>query len=205
MHGAISVEDPKAGVTIVLPNGTVRQIKPSDVKRTVYGGGLGSATAPAPAPAAAPPPFNGPVAPPPAHGDDGVVRPRGRAGGASWAKPLWITSLVTFSFAYALPIIGVNAVNATAYRANWANSGFVTIPFAGPWIVVGNASKYIPDYASAMLGLHAVLQTAAAIGFIVGVSNRGEKSAAGTTAPRWAVLPAIGPNQAGLTLTITGF
>src|SRR5579862_6366445 len=61
LRGTISVEDPKEGVTIVLPGGAVKQIKARDVKRTVYGGGIAGASPPPPAPApivaqAAPPP-----------------------------------------------------------------------------------------------------------------------------------------------------
>ena len=67
VRGVISVDDPNAGVTIVLADGTVTRIEARRVKRTVYGGGIAAArpapaapeiapVAPDPAPAWAPPP-----------------------------------------------------------------------------------------------------------------------------------------------------
>jgi hypothetical protein len=145
VRGTISVEDPRSGITLVLSDGRVRKIKAADVRRTVYGGGLGAAAPPAGlAPLAAPP------APPALPGGEGAARRAER--GAPWAKPLWVSSLVTFSLVYATSAVSVSAVNASVAFPNWANSGFVLIPFAGPWIVVANAGKYIPTYASALLG-----------------------------------------------------
>lgn len=204
VRGTISVEDPKSGITIVLSNGSVRQIKAAEVKRTVYGGGLGAAATPPLAPTVTPPlaPAATPlVAPPP----DGSAAPGLRPSGSF--KALWVPSLITFSFVYVTTIVTTAVLNATVYqRPDSPGTGIAVIPVLGPWINLGVYSGEIGDAANALLVVSGVLQVASATGLIVGLAMSSPAGSARTASPpRWAVLPTFGPRQAGLSLTWSGF
>jgi hypothetical protein len=166
VQGLISQEDPKQGVTIVLADGSVRQIKAADVRRVVYGGGLAAAPAPpappappaAPAPApptapawpGAPPPPVPPAAsaalspaavvPPPASAlpPPYEAEPPRRQGRGKTLRALWIPSLVVFSTMYVLTFAATTAVNMSyGGPPNTAAIGFSFVPALGPWLIIG--------------------------------------------------------------------
>lgn len=200
VRGTISVEDPKSGITIVLSDGSVRQIKAADVKRTVYGGGLGAAATPALTPAATPPLAPAVTPLPPDGSAATALRPS-----RSW-KALWVPSLITFSSVYVITIVTTAVLNATVYdRPDSPGTGIAVIPVLGPWINLGVYGGEIGDAAKALLVTSGVLQIAGATGLIVGLAMSSPSGSARATPPRWAVLPTFGPRQAGLSFTWSGF
>ena len=200
VRGTISVEDPKSGITVVLSDGSVRQIKSADVKRTVYGGGLGAAATPALAPTATPAlaPAVTPLPP------DGSAAPA-LGPSRSW-KALWVPSLITLSTVYVITIVTTVALNVAVYeRPSSPANGYAVIPIFGPWINLGAYGDQVSDGVKGLLAVSGILQIAGATGLIVGLAMSSPSGSARATPPRWAVLPTFGPRQAGLTFTWSGF
>jgi hypothetical protein len=203
LRGTISVEDPKEGVTIVLADGSVHTIKPQDVKRVVYGGGIARSAAPAPAPAPAAAPLG--ELPPPAPDATPAWAPRPRPGGKTLTA-LWVPSLVVLSATYLTTIITTAVITANwGPDRQWDGLGYAFVPGAGPWIIFGVKGSQLGGLPNAMLVMSGILQDLSVAGLIVGLSVRTGEGAARVEAPRWMVVPSVGPHFVGATATVVAF
>jgi hypothetical protein len=219
VRGTVAEEDPKAGVSLVRPGGEVKRFKPSEVKRVIYGGGL-PPRAPTPAAAPAPPP----IEPPSACEDDdacqrgsrcvgGQCRPTDeRRRGGRGVTGIWVGGLTLWLTTYVADLITTAIITASVPEARWTSFGMSFVPLVGPFMQIGlGVARH--DATPLQLGLltaSGALQGAGFTLFIAGLrARRSEgdddvRAAAARAAPRWSLLPSVGPKSAGLTFTVSG-
>lgn len=132
LRGTVMEESPSKGVSIRLPDGTVRSIKPSDVKKVDYGQVLAPAPESGPTPAAAPPPETAPApAVPPASAPLPSAAPVGTRPGNEAQRVAGIVlggaSIVTLAIGAALWVAysnqETNSKNGCGQSSNWCGGG----------------------------------------------------------------------------------
>jgi hypothetical protein len=180
VRGTVMEEDPEKGTSIKMPDGTVRRLDPSEVKRVVYGDS--SETAPAPPPVPPPPaprPLPDLTAPVPQYrtvkrGIPGLYIAGPIVLGSTWLLTIGLTAALTNSDD---PFYGQKV-------------GAACVPVFGPWVLLSQpqiGSGYV-----APIVFSGLAQAAGLVMTIAGLAARREVTVPVVGSARFSIAPTVG-------------
>jgi hypothetical protein len=194
IQGTVLDEDPKVGVTVRLPDGTVKKVPRANIASIDYGRGGGSqASAPTPQVAASAP------AAPPSWNKEAV--PAQPATESVPIKPLWLTGALTLGATYVATIV-TTAGFATGHQGAGAPIALSAFPLAGPFIITaGYETKGALNALYVSYGVFQILGLGAFItGLAVHRTRPIEASRAVNLTRDVAIVPTAGAQGSGFTI-----